>query len=213
MFYAWLLAIFIVSLLLLVPIHVKINLLQTEKNLQIELIKKAKTVDKNIDLKKSVKKAQQKPESTKTVAVKKKPSSSKIQRVKNKQPKPLKLTKKKIIKAKFESQTKGKINSGILLNSIENHAKYKPVTGIFTSQNPHDADFKFKKFKQSHIYRVQKYLNEEIDKPQVAMNFYSDGIIGVLERAMDKYIPKKTFVTKYGTKIDCAYIGVILCSW
>lgn len=47
----------------------------------------------------------------------------------------------------------------------------------------------------------------------VDMNFYSEGYRGDIERFFDKVILKKTFTTKYGTKISCALAVLLVCSW
>lgn len=47
----------------------------------------------------------------------------------------------------------------------------------------------------------------------VDMDFYAEGYRGDIERFFDKVILKKTFTTKYGTKISCALAVVLVCSW
>lgn len=47
----------------------------------------------------------------------------------------------------------------------------------------------------------------------VDMNFYSEGYRGDIERFFDKVILKKTFTTKYGTKISCALAVLLVCGW
>ena len=47
----------------------------------------------------------------------------------------------------------------------------------------------------------------------VEMDFYSEGYRGDIERFFDAVILKKTFTTKYGTKISCALAIVVVCSW
>ncbi|MCW8869199.1 MAG: hypothetical protein OQK49_00725 [Proteobacteria bacterium] len=47
----------------------------------------------------------------------------------------------------------------------------------------------------------------------VDMNFYSEGYRGDIERFFDAVILKKTFTTKYGTKISCALAVLLVCSW
>ena len=58
------------------------------------------------------------------------------------------------------------------------------------------------------------FLDESVDRPTVEMRFYSQGFTGHIEKFFDKITISKTFTTKYGTKIHCALIGVIVaCGW
>ncbi len=58
------------------------------------------------------------------------------------------------------------------------------------------------------------FLDESVDKPRLQMNFYAEGIEGSIEKFFDKITVSKTFTTKYGTKIHCAWIGIIAaCGW
>lgn len=75
-------------------------------------------------------------------------------------------------------------------------------------------DFKYRVFEKPKWNKVTKLIDEEVDKPQYQMNFYSEGIVGSTERFFDKISYKKRFTTRYGIKIDCVGIGpLVSCSW
>ncbi|WP_154223872.1 hypothetical protein [Marinicella rhabdoformis] len=86
-----------------------------------------------------------------------------------------------------------------------------------------DSDFLSKKNQNQFLakqyiakdnYADLPYLDESIDAPRVQMAFYSPGFMGNVEKFFDKITYKKTFTTKYGTKIHCALVGVIaMCGW
>ena len=84
----------------------------------------------------------------------------------------------------------------------------------FKARTGNEDDFIFKEIKQPEWNMVTKLIDEEVDKPRVYMNFYSEGIVGSTERFFDKISYKKVFTTRYGTKIACGGVGpLIMCSW
>lgn len=107
-------------------------------------------------------------------------------------------------------------SSGTIFNSISNKEKFITLGKDFQAKTAEQDDFKFKTFEQPEWNMVTKLINEEVDKPQYEMNFYSDGIEGSVERFMDKITYKKRFTTKYGTKIDCVAVAAVIivgCGW
>lgn len=114
----------------------------------------------------------------------------------------------------IKNQTQKLPSSAEIINAFNNRSSYRAIDKDFQASSQAVEDFKFKPLVKSKIYRVDKYINEEIDKPEVEMDFYSDGIVGSTERFFDKITYKKVFKTRYGTKIYCGGIGPLLvCSW
>ncbi len=104
--------------------------------------------------------------------------------------------------------------SSIIMNSAFNNRKDLHVGKDFQVKSKNIDDFINKKVIEPEWNTVTKWINEDVDKPSVAMRFYSPGIAGSTERFFDKITIKKTFTTKYGTKIHCALIGLIgVCGW
>jgi hypothetical protein len=102
----------------------------------------------------------------------------------------------------------------VLLNSIKTR-KTIQLSKEFQAKTGHEDDFVYKSVEQAEMFKEFKLINEEIDKPQYAMKFYSEGIEGSVERFMDKITYKKRFTTRYGTKIDCISVAIIItaCGW
>ena len=203
---AFLLSAVLILLLLLIPIKMNFDTRLQPVSLEVELVQKiAQKPVKN--------------EPITTVKTNLKPKS---------ETKPLFIPKPKIIKSKIIKVTpikqKSKKNtttqsaplpsSSVILNTYRNRKDYKEIDQEFKVPTGHEQDFKFKSIKPSKIYQVTKYLNEEVDKPQVYMNFYSEGVAGATERFFDKISYQKTFTTKYGTKIYCGGVEpLVMCSW
>lgn len=105
-------------------------------------------------------------------------------------------------------------SSGVIFNSAYGKVKLQELDKDFQARTGNEDDFKFKEFKEADWNKVTKYLDEEIDKPRYDMKFYSMGIEGKIEKFVDKITYKKRFVTRYGTKIDCVLVGIIvMCGW
>lgn len=104
--------------------------------------------------------------------------------------------------------------STVIFNSAYGKVKLNPIDKDFQVPTENAQDFKFKSVKPHKIYQVANLINEEIDKPQYEMNFYSMGLEGSVERLFDKITYEKKFTTKYGTKIACKGVGpLIMCGW
>ncbi len=101
-----------------------------------------------------------------------------------------------------------------LLNSIKTR-KTVQLSSEFQVKTGHEDNYVYKSVEQAEMFKEFKLINEEIDKPQYEMNFYAEGIEGSVERFMDKITYKKRFTTKYGTKIDCAAVALVIvaCGW
>lgn len=105
-------------------------------------------------------------------------------------------------------------SAAVLLSSIKTR-KSVEVSQEFQAKTGHEEDFIYKSVEQAEMFKEFKLINEEIDKPQYEMNFYAEGIEGSVERFMDKITYKKTFTTKYGTKIQCVSVALVIaaCGW
>ena len=104
--------------------------------------------------------------------------------------------------------------TAVLLNSIKTR-KSVEVSKEFQAKTGHEKDFVYKSVEQAEMFKEFKLINEEIDKPQYEMNFYAEGIEGSVERFMDKITYKKNFTTRYGTKIQCVSVAIVItaCGW
>jgi outer membrane biosynthesis protein TonB len=105
-------------------------------------------------------------------------------------------------------------NTSVLLNTFSNRGLYRQLDKDFQASTGKEEDFKFKKVQPHEMYQVVKIINEEVDKPEYEMDFYSLGVVGSVERLFDKISYEKKFTTKYGTKIACKGVGpLIMCGW
>ena len=102
-----------------------------------------------------------------------------------------------------------------LLNSIKDNRNTVKLGKEFQAKTGHEDDFVYKSVEQAEMFKEFKLINEEIDKPQYEMNFYAEGIEGSVERFMDKITYKKNFTTRYGTKIQCVSVAIVItaCGW
>jgi len=102
-----------------------------------------------------------------------------------------------------------------LLNTIKMRKKVVKLGQEFQAQTGREDDFVLKTVGKDQMFIETKLVNEDTDKPEYEMNFYSEGVEGSVERFMDKITYKKRFTTKYGTKIDCAAVTLVIvtCSW
>jgi len=57
-------------------------------------------------------------------------------------------------------------------------------------------------------------LDMDVDAPETTMEFYDFGWQGKAERLFEKLVPKKTYVTRYGTRIECMrFLLMHMCGW
>ncbi|WP_395374584.1 hypothetical protein [Marinicella sp. W31] len=112
-----------------------------------------------------------------------------------------------------QDSTETTINSGIIFNSIQNIDKDISIHEDFMAA-PKTQGFKSRQWEATDLQSDIPYVNNETDKPRVDMNFYAPGFEGSIERFFDKITVEKEFTTKYGTKIKCAMVGILMaCSW
>lgn len=105
-------------------------------------------------------------------------------------------------------------SSGVIFNSAYGKVHLYDLDDDFKARTGNENDFIFKEIKQPEWNIVTKLIDEEVDKPRIYMDFYSEGIVGSTERFFDKISYKKTFTTRYGTKIYCGGVGpLVMCSW
>jgi len=106
-------------------------------------------------------------------------------------------------------------STAVLLNTIKNRQNTVKLGKEFQAKTGHEEDFVYKSVEQAQMFKEFKLINEEVDKPEYEMNFYAEGIEGSVERFMDKITYKKTFTTRYGTKIHCASVAIVItaCGW
>jgi len=105
------------------------------------------------------------------------------------------------------------INTGDILRMIEDRTSIE-ITPEFEARSGPATDFFMPTPQVTDWYADIPYLDETVDQPQLELNFYAEGFEGSIERFFDRITVTKTFTTKYGTKIHCAWIGVLVsCAW
>jgi len=136
---------------------------------------------------------------------------------------PIETTPKEVRPIKTESKpqqvitvkptTTLEINASDVLQMMQNRSSID-VPIEFQARTQAATDFYIPE-QQIHDWLTDiPYLDESVDKPKLQMKFYTEGFTGGIEKFFDKITIKKTFTTKYGTKIHCALIGVIAaCGW
>ena len=113
-----------------------------------------------------------------------------------------------------EQPAETNINSGIIFNSIQNIDKDISISEDFMAAPADTENFKPRQWQSTDFQADVPFVNSETDKPRVEMDFYSHGVLGSVERFFDKITIEKEFTTKYGTKIKCAMVGILMaCSW
>jgi len=109
--------------------------------------------------------------------------------------------------------TTPKINTGDVLQMIQDRPSFD-LPNDFQARSKPAKDFYIPEQEVHDWLTDLPYLDESIDKPKLQMKFYPEGIDGSIEKFFDKITISKTFTTKYGTKINCALIGVLVaCGW
>ncbi len=212
-FITFLVSVCLLVLLLMVPVQLYVQQKQ-QKLIALELIKaapvlKTKPVQKE---KKPVQKTPMQP-------------LTKQKEVSSKKEAPKKLIKTEIIIVKSTPQKQKPKQSevkpielpstAVLLNTIKNRQNTVKLGKEFQAKTGHEEDFVYKSVEQAQMFKEFKLINEEVDKPEYEMNFYAEGIEGSVERFMDKITYKKTFTTRFGTKIQCASVAIVItaCGW
>lgn len=204
----------LLGLFMLIPVNLYFESHQQEKTIQLELSK----------LKPETKKPQKKqPNKPLPISPKKpivvQPKTTPVLSSKKIAPLTNVVITEKVVSIKPKSTPKAQPNkplpsSGIILNSTSLISAYKDLDKDFVLPTGNEEDFKFKVYEQPSWNQVTKLIDEEIDKPEYVMNFYSEGVVGATERFFDKISYKKTFTTRYGTKITCGGVGPLaICSW
>ena len=215
---AFIVSALIIAIILLIPISLHYDFSQTENSIEVILSKE------NIPLE-----SEQRPEVQQQDIKQKiveKPSPGPIVQKNPEQIEPIKKTIEsapmnvapKIVeqtaKAPIEEQTAKLPSSAVIFNSAYGKVHLYELDEDFKARTEHEDDFKFREIKQPKWNVVTNLIDEEVDKPRVMMDFYSEGIVGSTERFFDKISYKKTFTTRYGTKITCGGVGpLVMCGW
>jgi len=200
-------SVLIVIIVLMIPVNRLLPVGQQYSVLEVKLstvAKKPKVIEIPHKPKKTTQVVSKKKHSKKQKTIKKKSES--ISQTKQAEKKP------PAVKSQEATETQLP-KSGVIFESAYGKIKLHKLDESFQARRGQEDDFKFKSIEQPQWNQVTKLLNEEVDKPRLQMDFYSVGPIGSIEKFLDKYVPKKTFTTKYGTKIDCMYVGLVICGW
>ncbi len=105
------------------------------------------------------------------------------------------------------------ISTGDVLQMIKNRTSIE-VSAEFQARTGPARSFYIPEQEIQDWMNDIPYLDESVDKPKLQMKFYAEGLEGSIEKFFDKITISKTFTTKYGTKIHCALVGVLVaCSW
>jgi len=209
---AFILSTLVVTLLLLIPISRNHKFNSQSPVIQIDLTQAKKPViqpQKSLDVPIA--------ESPKPQIIEKQAQPIIKESVKVKPIDPIEAKPKEIINEnsiKATPQVKPLPSTAVLLNTFSNRGAYRKIDKDFQAPTGNEQNYKFKKVQQHEMYQVTKIINEEIDKPEYEMDFYSLGVVGSVERFFDKISYEKKFTTKYGTKIACKGIGpLVACGW
>ena len=214
---AFVISVIIVVLLLLIPISLNYKLSNQEKVIEVTLSNpiepiKLEEVNQSQENEPVVEKPMIKPVMKPTVQ--KKPNLPIEKAIDKSHTQTIPEIVQKPINPKVEEQTKSLPSSGTIFNSAYGKVKLYDLDDDFKARTGHEGDFKFPEIKQPEWNKVTKLIDEDLDKPRVMMNFYSEGIVGATEKFFDKISYKKVFTTRYGTKIACGGVGpLVMCSW
>ncbi len=220
-FIAFVISLLIVVLILLIPIHLSFDTEYQQSTIEIELskdkpqpiidlkpespaVKKSETADTQPIPEPIIQKSVEKPQKIADEKSKDLPPSivSPIIEV------------TRTPKTTVAEQPNKLPSSGVIFDSAYGKVHLYELDDDFKARTGNEDDFIFKEIKQPEWNMVTKLIDEEVDKPRVYMNFYSEGIVGSTERFFDKISYKKVFTTRYGTKIACGGVGpLIMCSW
>ncbi len=212
----FLLSVILVVLILLIPVTVTNTLINNdESSIRVEL---QKTIEPQVEKeiveppKPEPKPIQQQPVETKPIQVQKPLDVQEpIEPVKeptNQVPVEVETLIEPTVEQKLPS-------SAVILKSLyDGKPKLNTLSKEFQVRTQDPNDFIYQKVEAPKWNHVTKLIDEDVDKPQTDMKFYSIGYEGSIERFMDKITYKKTFTTKYGTKIHCAITIIIgACGW
>ena len=112
-----------------------------------------------------------------------------------------------------EATTTVQFNATDVLQMIQDRTAIE-ITPEFQARTQPASDFYIPEHEIQDWLADIPYLDESVDKPKLQMKFYAQGFTGGIEKFFDKITISKTFTTKYGTKIHCALIGIIVaCGW
>ncbi len=211
----------LISALLLLPKPWKLSLLQTNSIIEVEIIESQPASVETIKTK-PTKQPLPKPDTKPNTEPNTKATVRKqLQTPSQAEDQVIKAAPKEIPTTQTESRSQEKsttktiptIKTGEVLQMMQNR-KSIDITADFQARTEPAKDFYIPE-QEIHDWLADiPYLDESVDKPKLQMNFYSAGMLGGVERFFDKITIQKTFTTKYGTKIHCALVGILVaCSW
>jgi hypothetical protein len=212
---AFVLSVIMVVLILLIPVRLNQQFLEYESTMMVELDKTKLAIDSNEIIEPA------KPEPKPLEPLEQVPVET-LQQIKNVEPtqslkpkevvhEPMKQIPKEII-----SQPEQQLPSSVVFFESLNNGKPKlnSISKEFQVRTKDPYDYIYQTVEAPAWNHVTKLIDEDLDKPQTEMNFYPLGFDGAVERFMDKITYKKTFTTRYGTKIGCAITIIIAgCGW
>lgn len=204
---AFVISVIIVALILLIPISLNYDFDQNNNAIEVILSKEVKPAEPEME--NIVERPLSEPN------VQKKPELVQpIKKVVEKQPVRVEPSVIEQAKSPIVNDTPRLPSSATIFNSAYGKVRLHDLGDDFKARAGDEDDFKFREIKQPEWNVVSKLIDEDLDKPRVYMNFYSEGILGSTERFFDKISYKKVFTTRYGTKIACGGIGpLVACSW
>ncbi len=192
-----------------------VSLLKTNQAIEIELLepqpslispKKDQPI-KQPKIEPVIKKNKEKPTESK---VKQSPKVNENTTEKKLEPKPVNVPSHSV---QVESIPKNSLNTGDVLEMIKNRTSVEVPIDFQARIGPAKSFYIPEQEIKDWMADIP-YLDESVDKPKLQMKFYAEGIEGNIEKFFDKITISKTFTTKYGTKIHCALVGVLVaCSW
>ena len=210
---AFVLSVVLVVLILLIPVTLNTQLINNESSIEVELRKSQPPIAKqNI-----VEPPKPEPKPIQQQSIETKPIEKPVET-----PKPIESVKEapKQVPVKVETVVEPIVekklpNSAVILKSLyDGKPKLNPIGEEFQARTKDPYDYVYQIVEAPKWNQVTKLIDEDVDKPRIEMGFYPLGFDGAVEKFMDKITYKKTFTTKYGTKIGCAITIIIAgCGW
>ncbi|MFK8011788.1 MAG: hypothetical protein AB8B80_07095 [Marinicellaceae bacterium] len=217
---AFIFSVVILSLILLIPINISYDFAFKDKVIEV-VINKSNT--KKPPKPQSVLPVQDqhttpqsiKPAIAEPLIVEKTAPNENVEKVIDNKPSVVApIIQRKIVKEPTKKPIQKLPSAAVIFNSAYGKVKLYELDEAFKARKGDEDNFKFREIKQPEWNTVIHLIDEEVDKPRVEMNFYSEGIVGSTERFFDKISYKKVFTTRYGTKIACGGVGpLVACSW
>jgi hypothetical protein len=212
---AFVLSVLLVVLILLIPVSLKLQLQSSVTSINVELTKTQDPIPNQQVFEPP--KIEPKPfQPIKENPVEVIEAVKKVQEKQPSKPKEVVIESIKEAPKQIITQPQHQLPSSVVFfESLNNgEPKLNTLGKEFQVRTKDAYDYIYQSVEQPKWNHVTKLIDEDVDKPRIEMGFYPLGFDGAVERFMDKITYKKTFTTRYGTKIGCAITIIIAgCGW